>query len=104
MVKTKVPAYQWDVIADSTSDFMRATGKVCDATRCPSDEIADRVTLIRSLIDETHSDYEKEKLSERLARLAGGVAVLKVGGASDVEVGEKVGSKEPEWGFQRISK
>lgn len=54
-----------------------------------SDEIADRVTLIRSLIDETHSDYEKEKLSERLARLAGGVAVLKVGGASDVEVGEK---------------
>lgn len=52
-------------------------------------EIADRVELIRSLIEETHSDYEKEKLSERLARLAGGVAVLKVGGASDVEVGEK---------------
>jgi len=54
-----------------------------------TDEIADRVALIRSLIEETHSDYEKEKLSERLARLAGGVAVLKVGGASDVEVGEK---------------
>jgi hypothetical protein len=51
-----------------------------------TDAIADRVALIRDMIDETSSDYEKEKLSERLARLAGGVAVLKVGGASEVEV------------------
>lgn len=40
-------------------------------------------------IEETKSEYEKEKLQERLARLAGGVAVLKIGGASEVEVGEK---------------
>lgn len=53
------------------------------------DAIAGRGEEIRALIAETNSDYEAEKLSERLARLVGGVAVLKVGGASDVEVGEK---------------
>lgn len=40
-------------------------------------------------IEDTKSEYEKEKLQERLARLVGGVAILKVGGASEVEVGEK---------------
>src|SRR6185369_8969949 len=39
--------------------------------------------------DPTSSEYEKEKLQERLAKLSGGVAVIKVGGASEVEVGEK---------------
>merc|ERR1712146_700675 len=53
------------------------------------DAIAGRGDEIRALIAETNSDYEKEKLGGRLARLAGGVAVLKVGGASDIEVGEK---------------
>jgi chaperonin GroEL len=51
--------------------------------------IEGRTEEIKMLIEDTSSDYEKEKLSERLARLAGGVAVLKVGGASDIEVGEK---------------
>ena len=44
---------------------------------------------IRNQIENTTSDYDKEKLKERLAKLAGGVAVIKVGGASEVEVKEK---------------
>lgn len=51
--------------------------------------IAQRCENIRTLIGETQSSYEKEKLEERLAKLSGGVAVIKVGGASEVEVGEK---------------
>lgn len=45
--------------------------------------------MLRDQIAETSSEYEKEKLQERLARLASGVAVLKVGGSSEVEVNEK---------------
>jgi len=48
-----------------------------------------RCELIRETAAATKSDYEREKLQERLAKLSGGVAVLKVGGASEVEVGEK---------------
>jgi chaperonin GroEL len=48
-----------------------------------------RVGQIKQQIEETTSDYDKEKLQERLAKLAGGVAVLKVGGATEVEVKEK---------------
>ena len=51
--------------------------------------IAERCEQIRAAIDATTSDYEKEKLQERLAKLAGGVAVIKVGGSSEVEVGER---------------
>merc|ERR1712070_1041891 len=51
--------------------------------------IQERCELIRAGIDSTKSDYEREKLQERLAKLAGGVAVIKVGGASEVEVQEK---------------
>jgi len=53
------------------------------------DVIAERCDLIRSGIETTKSDYEKEKLQERLAKLSGGVAVIQVGGASEVEVQEK---------------
>jgi chaperonin GroEL len=52
-------------------------------------EIDGRVSQIRKQIDETTSDYDKEKLQERLAKLAGGVAVIKVGGATEVEVKER---------------
>ncbi|MDB4233875.1 chaperonin GroEL, partial [Alphaproteobacteria bacterium] len=52
-------------------------------------EIESRCDQIRKQIDETSSDYDREKLQERLAKLAGGVAVIKVGGASEVEVKEK---------------
>lgn len=53
------------------------------------DDIDRRADAIRDQIQETTSEYEKEKLQERLARLASGVAVLKVGGSSEVEVNEK---------------
>ncbi len=51
--------------------------------------IEGRVTQIRQQIEETSSDYDKEKLQERLAKLAGGVAVIKVGAATEVEMKEK---------------
>jgi len=52
-------------------------------------DIKSRVEQIRAQIETTTSDYDKEKLQERLAKLAGGVAVIKVGGASEVEVKER---------------
>ena len=52
-------------------------------------DIDGRVNQIRAQIEETTSDYDKEKLQERLAKLAGGVAVIKVGGASEMEVKER---------------
>ncbi len=52
-------------------------------------EIQGRCGQIRSQIDETSSDYDREKLQERLAKLAGGVAVLRVGGATEIEVKER---------------
>lgn len=51
--------------------------------------IEERCELIRDSIESTKSDYEREKLQERLAKLSGGVAVIQVGGASEVEVSEK---------------
>ncbi len=53
------------------------------------DDIAGRVSQIKAQIEETTSDYDREKLQERLAKLAGGVAVIKVGGATEVEVKER---------------
>jgi chaperonin GroEL len=52
-------------------------------------DIEARVSQIKSQIEETTSDYDREKLQERLAKLAGGVAVIRVGGATEVEVKEK---------------
>ena len=52
-------------------------------------DIEARVKQIRAQIEETTSDYDREKLQERLAKLAGGVAVIKVGGATEVEVKER---------------
>ncbi len=54
-----------------------------------ADEIKASVEQIRAQIETTTSDYDREKLQERLAKLAGGVAVIKVGGASEVEVKER---------------
>jgi len=53
------------------------------------DDIQGRVAQIKAQIEETTSDYDKEKLQERLAKLAGGVAVIKVGGSTEVEVKER---------------
>ncbi len=54
-----------------------------------SEEIKARMSQIKAQIDETTSDYDREKLQERLAKLAGGVAVIKVGAATEVELKEK---------------
>ncbi|KPQ11329.1 MAG: chaperonin GroL [Saliniramus fredricksonii] len=53
------------------------------------DDIEARVAQIKAQIEETTSDYDREKLQERLAKLAGGVAVIRVGGSSEIEVKEK---------------
>ncbi|MCR5084915.1 MAG: chaperonin GroEL [Succinivibrionaceae bacterium] len=53
------------------------------------EDISDRVAQIRKQIEETTSDYDREKLQERVAKLAGGVAVIKVGAATEVEMKEK---------------
>src|SRR5512144_1937055 len=52
-------------------------------------DIEARIAQIKQQIEDTTSDYDKEKLQERLAKLAGGVAVIKVGGSTEVEVKEK---------------
>ncbi|MBW0093431.1 chaperonin GroEL [Pseudonocardia sp. KRD-184] len=54
-----------------------------------ADQIAGRVSQIRNEIDKTDSDYDREKLQERLAKLAGGVAVIKAGAATEVELKER---------------
>ncbi len=53
------------------------------------DEIKGRITQIKAQIEETTSDYDREKLQERLAKLAGGVAVIRVGGSTEIEVKER---------------
>ncbi|MEO0979257.1 MAG: TCP-1/cpn60 chaperonin family protein, partial [Pseudomonadota bacterium] len=53
------------------------------------EDIDGRVGQIKAQIEETTSDYDREKLQERLAKLAGGVAVIRVGGATEIEVKEK---------------
>jgi len=55
----------------------------------PADEVKGRIAQIKREIDETDSDWDREKLQERLAKLAGGVAVVKVGAATEVELKEK---------------
>ncbi len=57
----------------------------------PGDQanIEGRVNQIRAQIEDTTSDYDREKLQERVAKLAGGVAVIKVGAGSEVEMKEK---------------
>jgi chaperonin GroEL len=57
--------------------------------RGSQDDIAGRINQIKTQIDETTSDYDREKLQERLAKLSGGVAVIKVGAATEVELKEK---------------
>jgi chaperonin GroEL len=57
-----------------------------------ADQIAGRVNQIRAEIDKSDSDYDREKLQERLAKLAGGVAVIKVGAATEVELKEATGA------------
>ena len=69
------------VIEKETTTIIEGAGKKAD--------IAGRVAQIRAQSEETSSDYDREKLQERLAKLAGGVAIIRVGGASEVEVKER---------------
>jgi chaperonin GroEL len=69
------------VIEKEKTTIVDGTGKKSD--------IEARVSQIKQQIEETTSDYDKEKLQERLAKLAGGVAVIRVGGATEIEVKEK---------------
>jgi len=59
------------------------------AEKGSSEEIEKRIAQIRKQLETTESEYEKEKLQERLAKLAGGVAVIKVGAATETEMKEK---------------
>jgi chaperonin GroEL len=68
-------------ITKEESTIVGGSGKKADITG--------RCNQIRAQIDETTSDYDREKLQERLAKLAGGVAVIKVGGATEIEVKER---------------
>lgn len=80
-------------LKDATVDHLGSASKVVvtkDHTTIvegagSTDAIQDRVTLIKSQVEETTSSYDKEKLQERLAKLAGGVAVIKVGAATETE-------------------
>ena len=69
------------VIDKENTTIVKGAGKKKD--------IEARVTQIKAQIEETTSDYDREKLQERLAKLAGGVAVIRVGGATEIEVKEK---------------
>lgn len=69
------------VITKDDTLLLKGKGKKADVDH--------RADVIRDQIANTTSDYEKEKLQERLARLASGVAVLRVGGSSEIEVNEK---------------
>jgi chaperonin GroEL len=69
------------VISKEETTLVDGAGKKAD--------IQGRCTQIRAQIEETTSDYDREKLQERLAKLAGGVAVIRVGGATEVEVKER---------------
>jgi chaperonin GroEL len=69
------------LIEKETTTIVEGAGKKAD--------IAARCNQIRAQIEETTSDYDKEKLQERLAKLAGGVAIIRVGGSTEVEVKER---------------
>src|SRR3989442_9665613 len=69
------------VIDKENTTIVSGAGKKAD--------IEARVNQIKAQIEETTSDYDREKLQERLAKLAGGVAVIRVGGATEVEVRER---------------
>src|SRR5512147_467207 len=69
------------VIDKENTTIVKGAGKKKD--------IEARVTQIKAQIEETTSDYDREKLQERLAKLAGGVAVIRVGGATEIEVKER---------------
>ncbi|WP_300073373.1 chaperonin GroEL [uncultured Ruegeria sp.] len=85
----KLESVTMDMLGDAKKiTITKDTTTVIDGAG-DKDAIAARVNQIRALIEDTTSDYDKEKLQERLAKLAGGVAVIRVGGATEIEVKER---------------
>ena len=76
------------VVLDMDVDILKENTTIIEGAGKKKD-IEARVSQIKAQIEETTSDYDREKLQERVAKLAGGVAVIRVGGATEVEVKEK---------------
>jgi chaperonin GroEL len=88
----KLESVKWEDLGDAkkvTIDKDTTTIVVDDRSKKKQETIQGRVKQIRAQIDETTSDYDREKLQERLAKLIGGVAVIKVGAATETEMKEK---------------
>lgn len=77
-----------DVLGSADSIIISKDDTIIMGGKGESEDIAQRVETIESQIQATTSEYDKEKLQERMGRLTGGVAIIKVGGASEVEVSE----------------
>ena len=99
-ILTGATVHLWEVglkLENATLDLLGTARKVMvtkdDTTIVEGggkeEDIKGRINQIKAEIDKTDSDYDREKLQERLARLAGGVAVIKVGAATEVELKEK---------------
>lgn len=78
-----------DMLGTADSVRINKDQTVIVSGRGDKNEILNRVNVIKAQIEETTSDFDREKLQERLAKLAGGVAVIKVGAASETELKEK---------------
>ena len=88
----KLESVKWEDLGDAkkvTVDKDNTTIVVDDRSKKKQETIQGRVKQIRAQIEETTSDYDREKLQERLAKLVGGVAVIKVGAATETEMKEK---------------
>ena len=88
----KLENVKWEDLGDAkkvTVDKDNSTLVVDDRSKKKQEAIQGRVKQIRTQIEETTSDYDREKLQERLAKLVGGVAVIKVGAATETEMKEK---------------
>jgi len=91
-IGVKLENVKWEDLGDAkrvTIDKDNTTLVTDTDDKGRKDTIAGRVKQIRSLIEDTTSDYDREKLQERLAKLVGGVAVIKVGAATETEMKEK---------------
>jgi len=91
-IGVKLENVKWEDLGDAkrvTIDKDNTTLVTDTDDKTRKEAIAGRVKQIRQLIDDTTSDYDREKLQERLAKLVGGVAVIKVGAATETEMKEK---------------
>src|SRR6185295_17321633 len=88
----KLESVKWEDLGDAkkvTVDKDNTTTVVDDRSKKKQEAVAGRVKQIRTQVEETTSDYDREKLQERLAKLVGGVALIKVGAATETEMKEK---------------